>query len=291
MALRVFVVLIVLALLAMVPHLPRWRRFGWFGNWVRHLGDIGGSGRVVVALLLPVVACLLVAIAVSQRPLLGVLWVVFAVVVLVYAFGPRELDEDISAVIDAPDPAARHDAAQRLRPRADDPPLQTHAPDWVEAAVQSSLHRRFGVLFWFLLAGPTGALLYRLAHQLAEGDAAAALDAEARSGARRFLELLDWLPATLMVVAMALVSDYDAVMQAWQAWRAAPERAARPLESGFLGAVARAGVDADVQAGDGYAVDVSDPLLELSDTRRLLWRVLVVWLAVAALIAIAGWLV
>ncbi|MER3546889.1 MAG: beta-lactamase induction protein, partial [Rhodanobacteraceae bacterium] len=32
------------------------------------------------------------------------------------------------------------------------------------------------------------------------------------------------------------------------------------------------------------------PLQELSDARRLLLRVLVVWLAVVALIVLAGWL-
>jgi AmpE protein len=41
-------------------------------------------------------------------------------------------------------------------------------------------------------------------------------------------------------------------------------------------------------AGDGYAQDVSDPLVELADARRVQLRVLAVWLAVVAVIALAG---
>ena len=40
-------------------------------------------------------------------------------------------------------------------------------------------------------------------------------------------------------------------------------------------------------AGDGYAGDVADPLLELADARTVLRRILVVWLAVVALLALA----
>jgi AmpE protein len=53
--------------------------------------------------------------------------------------------------------------------------------------------------------------------------------------------------------------------------------------------VARAGVDADVEAGDGYVQDVSDPVAELEDARRVIRRVLIVWLAVVAAIVLAAW--
>jgi AmpE protein len=52
--------------------------------------------------------------------------------------------------------------------------------------------------------------------------------------------------------------------------------------------LARAGIDADVAAGDGYSTDVSNPLAELADVRRVLRRILVAWLAVIALVALAS---
>lgn len=289
MALRVFVVLIVLLLLMLVPQLPRWRRFGWLVRWNALLEDSSGGARLTLAVLPPVLLCALLALLFAHASLFAVLWVVFAAAVLAYTLGPRELDADIDAVLKARDSATREQAAQALRAGEDEAPLAFTAPALVEAGVLAALQRRFGVLFWFLLLGPAGALGYRLVQQLAQTAAGAGLDAAARAGARRVLEVLDWAPAHLMVFAMALVSDFDAVIHAWRGWHAAPERAARPFESGFLGAVAKAGVDADVEAGDGYAEDISDPLLELADARHLLARVLWVWLALAALLAVAGW--
>ncbi|MCR6701878.1 MAG: hypothetical protein NVV68_12295 [Dokdonella sp.] len=42
-------------------------------------------------------------------------------------------------------------------------------------------------------------------------------------------------------------------------------------------------------AGDGYATDVTDPVVELTDARTVLRRILVTWLAILALLVLAGW--
>ena len=100
--------------------------------------------------------------------------------------------------------------------------------------------------------------------------------------------ILDWAPAHLMAMTLALVSDFDAVIRTWRAYQAAHGRGFFTLDLGFLGALARAGVDADVVAGDGYATDVNDPVDELSDARRVLSRILIAWLAVLALVVVAA---
>lgn len=94
-----------------------------------------------------------------------------------------------------------------------------------------------------------------------------------------------------MVFAMALVSDFDAVIGAWREWHRSPTRSPWTFESGFLGAVARASVDADVAAGDEGETDTANPVLELTDTRRLLLRILLVWLAVMAVIVLLSWVI
>ncbi|HET6907665.1 MAG TPA: beta-lactamase induction protein [Rhodanobacteraceae bacterium] len=288
MAIRLVAALIVLLLAFSQVDFTRVRNFAWFRSWLAQLRFAEGGGRIAIALALPVIVCALI-----QRALYG--WgfgaagVVFAALVLIYTLGPREPEADIDAVLTAPDAPARESAAQELRDDAGAAPLPFTSPALVEAAVLAGLRRRFGVLFWFFLIGPVGALLYRLA-QVAANDGGGELDLRARDGARRFAAALDWLPAHLMVLAMALVSDFEAVLHAWRAWHAQPGRSPWELEPGFLAAVARSGVDADIEAGDGGAVaDVSDPLEELADARRLLIRVLVVWLAVVALIVLAGW--
>jgi AmpE protein len=287
MAIRLVAALLVLLLAFSQVDFSRLRDFAWFRSWLGQLGFAEGGGRIAIALALPVIVC-----AVIQRALYG--WgfgaagLVFAILVLVYTLGPREPETDIDAVLGAPNAPAREAAAQNLRDDAGAAPLPFTSPALVEAAVLAGLRRRFGVLFWFFLIGPTGALLYRLAHVAASdgGD----LDLRARDGARRFAAAMDWIPAHLMVLAMALVSDFEAVAHAWRAWHTQPGRSPWELEPGFLAAVARSGVDADIEAGDGGAVaDIGDPLEELADARRLLIRVLIVWLAVVALIVLAGW--
>lgn len=287
MAIRLVAALIVLLLAFSQVDLVRVRDFGWFRAWLAQLHFAEGGGLIALALAVPIIIC-----GVIQQALygwgLGLAGVVFAVLVLIYTLGPREPEADIDAVLTAGGAAARDAAAQLLR----DDDLESvpfTSSDLVEAAVLAGLHRRFGVLFWFFVIGPVGALLYRLAQVAAHNGSA--LDLRARDAARRFAAALDWLPAHVMVLAMALVSDFEAVLHAWHAWHTQPGRSRWELEPGFLAAVARSGVDADIEAGDGGIVaDTSDPLQELADARRLLIRVLVVWLAVVALIVLAGWI-
>lgn len=286
MALRLLAVLIALVVAWSVPQLARWRDDRWFRHWVNRLGDTSGPGRVAVVLLVPVVACAILAGILRSLPFFDLGWLAFAVIVLVYALGPREIEADIDAVLRAPDALRRDEAIAALR--HDDAPLTWFAPVMVEAAFYGALRRRFGVLFWFFLLGPAGALGYRLA-QILGREATLALDAATRNAARRVADALDWIPAHLMVFAMALVSDFDAVMGAWKQWHHTSGSPRSRLEPDFLGAVARAGVDADVEAGDGYVQDVSDPIAELEDARRVIRRVLIVWLAVAAVIVLAAW--
>lgn len=286
MALRLLAVLIALVVAWSVPQLARWRDDRWFRHWVNRLGDTSGPGRVAVVLLVPVVACAILAGILRSLPFFDLGWLAFAVIVLVYALGPREIEADIDAILRAPDALRRDEAIAALR--HDDAPLTWFAPVMVEAAFYGALRRRFGVLFWFFLLGPAGALGYRLA-QILGREAALALDAATRNAARRVADALDWIPAHLMVFAMALVSDFDAVMGAWKQWHHTSGSPRSRLEPDFLGAVARAGVDADVEAGDGYVQDVSDPIAELEDARRVIRRVLIVWLTVVAVIVLAAW--
>lgn len=287
MAIKLLVVLLVLALAQGLPDLARMRDFSRLRVWLSLLGKAGDGLQVALALIVPVTVCALLQYWL-QGPLFGLLGALFAVCVLWFAWGPRDLGLDIDAVIKAPDSERRLAAVQFLRADGESAPLPWQAASVVEATFRAALQRWFGVLFWFLVAGPAGALAYRLAQVLAYGNVLPSGNSQGRGMAQRVALILDWLPAHLMALAMAVASDFDAVFHAWHAHHRA-ERGWFNLDLGFLGAIARASVDADVAAGDGYAEDVDDPLVELTDARNLLMRVLIVWLAVAAVFALGGW--
>ncbi|MET0809349.1 MAG: hypothetical protein ABWX93_11405 [Pseudoxanthomonas sp.] len=270
------------------------RRYAWYEQWLQWLGANAGEGGswrgpygIALALMPPL---LLVALLqwLLHGPLLGLPGLLFGIAALVYAWGPRDLDVDVESIIDAPDPSARREAVARLWPEGEK--VAADGPALVEAVFRNALHRWFGVLFWFLLLGPFGALLYRLAAFSATGAYTRTLPARTLAGARALYAALDWPVAQLMTLSMALVGNFDAVFTAWRQahgnrWQ---------LDNTFLGAAARASVRSELaEEAEEYAeegmVQAMRELPELRDAMSLVWRILLLWLAVLALFVIAGW--
>ena len=69
------------------------------------------------------------------------------------------------------------------------------------------------------------------------------------------------------------------------------ERRVQLGDIGFLGAAARASVDCELAEEDAYAIDgpaQAPALLELRDAMSLVWRILLLWLAVLSIFVLAG---
>ena len=270
------------------------RRFGLYRRWLQWLGrhaaeDGAWRGRKGAWLaVLPFVAVLGLLQWLFDDRVYGLPSLLLGVLVLVMCWGPRDLDRDVEAVIDADDAHARHLAIAQLQSAGGS--LQEDVPSLVEATVLNALRRWFAVLFWFLLLGPVGALLYRLLALLAVGPMRSLASVEAVAGARVVLAWLEWPVAQLMSLSMALVGNFDTAFKAWREahgnqWSASTH---------FLGAVARASVSAELREdahdySDAGMVPVWRRLPELRDAMSLVWRMLLLWMAVLALLVIAGW--
>jgi AmpE protein len=269
------------------------RRHGWFDDWLRWLGALFAQGiwqgrwGIALALLPPLLLVALLQWAL-HAPLLGSLGLLFGIGALFQCWGPRDLDLDVDAIVDAPDVAARNAAIARLAPNGGD------IASLLTAVFHAARRRWFGVLFWFLLLGAFGAVLYRLVALAAEDDAALLPPGNA-AGAKRLLAWLEWPVSQLMALFMALVGDFDTVFSAWKQNGGAGFDA----NADFLGAAGRASVRSELaddaqdyaDAGES-ASDIARELgamPELRDAMSLVWRTLVAWLAVIALFVIAGW--
>jgi AmpE protein len=264
------------------------RRYDWFVGLIGLLAGPAGTPRP--GLLWAALALPLLPLALLQWLLGDWAWglpsLLLGVVVLFYAWGPRDLDLDVEDVVDADDAEARRAAARHLFP-LDDEAVCEGGP-LVEAVFRCALWRWFGPLFWFLLLGPVGALGYRLAALAAQGEARQRLGERQGRQAATLLGLLDWPVAQLMTLSLALAADFDAVVQAWRQWHA--EGGLR-LGLGHLEAAARISVAVELaedaaDAGDGPAQ--APALLELRDAMSLVWRILVIWLGLLALFVVAG---
>jgi len=306
MSATLIAVIVVLVAGHAVQSLAALRRFDWLVEWRRYVGGqseaegaLNGRAGLLLVIGLPVLLIGLLQLALRQS-LWGVPWFVFAVLLLFYCWGPRDLDLDVESIVDAPDAEHKRDAAASLL-SASPPPSSSAAPAsdgsglnghaLVEAVFNGALRRWFGPLLWFLLLGPAGAFAYRIIALLAVDAAHADAPAAQREDARWLLSLLDWPVAQLMTFALALAANFDAVFGAWRDWHAGGVR----LDTGFLGAAARASVDIeiaddDTDLPDGSALAATPALLELRDAMSLVWRMLLLWLAVIALFVIAHWL-
>lgn len=268
------------------------RRFSGFRRWLIWLDAHGGAawrGPAGVALaLLPPVLLLALLAWLLRGTAFGLPSLLLGVAVLAWCWGPRDLDRDVEALIDADDPASRALAMTHLQAAGGS--LREDVPSLVEATVFNALRRWFAVLFWFLLLGPAGALAYRLLALMSVSPMRSLVPADTQVAALRVLNWAEWPVAQAMALSMALVGNFDT---AWKAWRQAQgER--WMAGTAFLGAVARASVNADLrEEADDYTgsglLPVWQRLPELRDAMGMTWRMLLLWLAVLALLVIGGW--
>jgi AmpE protein len=284
MAIKLVAILLVLAACRTLPDLVRLRDFSWLHAWLEKIGQSSATTVLILGVGLPTLLCAVLQ-AVLDHVLLGLIALAFAVFVLYYTWGPRDLERDVEAAVKAPDSERRAVALSAFR--GSDDAVSTNPESLVENVFAASLSRWFGVLFWFVVLGPAGALLYRLAQLIAWSPEFAHDETSTTTEtARRLAAILDWAPAHLMALCLALVANFDAVFKTWHNYHVAHGKGYFTLDLGFLAAIARASVDADVAAEDHEGAEAHNPAIVLEDAMVLVRRVLVVWLTLIALIVI-----
>ena len=281
--------LLVLAAGRGLPGLIRLRKLGGLRDG---LLDIGGHSRSTALLLVLPALIVLMTLAIDSGLHAaghGLLQFSFMLAVLFLCWGPRDVAADIEAVSKAPDSERRLAAAQALRCDVASQPLPFTPAALVGATFNAALARHFGVLFWFALIGPAGAVGYRLVQLLAAAPEQADVSADTRASLSRLRTLVDWVPARLMALSLALVADFEQVMQRWHAYRQLHAQGWFVLDNGFLGSVACAGVDAGLVAELNQPQGSASPLAALIASRLQLQRMLKLWLGVIALVVLGGW--
>lgn len=265
----------------------------WFGGLPSMLG--------LLLTLLPILALLALLHYWLTLEFGVVAWFILAVVVLLYSWGPRDLDLDVETYLGAQSESERKAAASHLIAGRASETERMQPQRLAESVIMCALERWFGVLFWFSVAGPVGALGYRLVCLYAQEDRRALDISDGwHKNARNLRGLLDWLPAQLMVLSLALVSHFDPIIAAWKGWYRQRRSATEPVASeqgwanaGFLRACGGKAVAVAVDSlrlgeTDDEAGGTADEPHPVRLAMALVWRVLFLWLTLLALLTLAG---
>lgn len=275
--------------LGSMEDLRRYEGFFSFVRWVRGRlpaeGPWDGALGVVLVLAPPVAAVALLGSLLGH--LLVLLALIFGVVVLLYSLGPHDLEAEVEACADALDRDDQDSArlyASNLT--GGEPPAEPAA--FTRAVVESTLvetnERLFGILFWFVLLGPAGAILYRLTLLLKEtaGDDGTGFG----EAAERLHHILAWPAARLCALGYALSGSFVGGIDHWRdratRWHDPNEDILVTVGMGSLhlpGGPERATEEEPERSGP-------EPIRE---TLALVRRAVLVWLTVLALMTLAGW--
>jgi membrane protein required for beta-lactamase induction len=101
--------------------------------------------------------------------------------------------------------------------------------------------------------------------------------------ARQLNEILDWLPARLVALGYALSGHFEAAVVGWRGATANKESWLVPAAQ-VLAATGTGALDLDQEIDDSMAWDQV-----LQSAMGLVWRTLILWVFVIALLTLAGW--
>lgn len=298
-----FALLAALALAYYRP-LPRedWLRrlFAPYANWLeRNFNDGQARHGVIACLLAVLVPVLIVAaayIALSEiNPLFGLVCAV-GVLYITLRFGRfgAPAESIANALRNNNLDGARAELATWQACETGAYSDKEVARIGIEATLRHAHHDLFAPLFWFLLLGPAGALLYRLAYLLK--NAWGGQHDDFRRFAQRLFDWLDWLPARFTAVSFAVVGDFEDAVYCWRT-----QASAWPNEA--IGIILASGAGAlGVRLGEPLSCDgilQYRPELGLGDEADadylrsavgLVWRVLVLMGGLLLLLTFAHWL-
>ncbi|WP_020408227.1 regulatory signaling modulator protein AmpE [Hahella ganghwensis] len=241
---------------------------------------------VVIAIVLPALALLLV-LTMIDGVLFGMATLFVHIIMLFLCLGCGYLKQAVELYRTQWE-AEKYQSAFRTLESADifieDAEKLTPAEIHYQATSQymyMTFQRYFMVIFWYMIAGPVGALVARLAH-------VAGCEATAYTPRQVGIvyKVLEWLPARLLALSFALVGNFaDTIKSSLNSMIDPAVSALKVLQQAAAGAIES--LPAVPTAGEANALRDSRQLIALRD---LLNRSVMVWFSVIALLTIVGWM-
>jgi adenosylcobinamide-phosphate synthase len=301
---------------------------GALRDWVGMTGRNFDAGKphhtwVVwgLSVVLPALAAaLMYRLLAHQTDLLGL---IFDVAVLYVTLGFRQFSHYVTDIRDALDrgdeTAARTLLAEWCHLDTRELPRDEVLRHVIEHALLAAHRHVYGVFFWFVVLstlglGPAGAVLYRMAEFAARYWSYRSRTLEVQSNlpamdlAARMFRLIDHVPARLTAFGFAVVGNFEEAINSWRRhaalWKHENEGIILAAAAGAvglqLGGAAAPGITPDRSKpfAGGSAAEGAEAagstggapptLAHLPSVVALVWRAVVLWLMLVALLTLAN---
>jgi adenosylcobinamide-phosphate synthase len=297
-------------------------------GWMRWTGRNFDAGRdhhawVVwgVTVLLPALLVFAVYAAIAQISLAAAL--VWNVAVLYVTLGFRQFSHyftDIRAALERGDETeARRLLSEWRHLDASELPRTELLRHMIEHSLLAAHRHVFGVFFWFVLLstiglGPAGAVLYRMAEYASRYWAfkSRAIDAPLNERlmqlSQQLFNLLDHVPARMTAFGFAVVGNFEEAINCWRRdaglWRYPNEGIILAAAAGAVGVqlggsaapgvtpdrskTFEAGASPDAVGAEGSTPGLQPELGHLRSIVGLVWRSVVLWMMLLALLSLAN---
>lgn len=210
--------------------------------------------------------------------LFGLVGLLIYVLVIMYSLGRGDLTAELNRYLDAwqrgDKQADTYMAAEWIGDLPDDLDETRLHQLLRKRFLYRSLERWFAVLFWFVIFGPSGALLYRLCRL--EFD-------RGMDVMRPWIHVMEWLPVRILGLVFGLVGDFSNTIDAWRKDVLEIDVASDALCDDYAVAALRLDTSG---LSDGDLDSRSRAIIEWSDVQNLVHRAVVVWLVAIAILQI-----
>ncbi|MGI9201943.1 MAG: regulatory signaling modulator protein AmpE [Woeseiaceae bacterium] len=253
---------------------------------------------LALALVLPIAV---ISLTIGDRAL-GLPYVAFAVFVLFFSFGPKDIGEDVDeycTALEDGDKERIEETAQAIV-EGDVPDDELQCIRKVEEAIYVHANNRlFAVIFWFIVLGlfgplgPLGAWAYRVTDlirrravaTLGVDEGADSTAALLKNAALLLHGWLAWVPARLSALGYAAAGHFDAALGAW---RAPSEQQDASLPEYNDNLLARVGVAAQALADDDDESLIDRGVRGATAANGLVFRSLMIWAVIIAAMTLYG---
>lgn len=322
-------ILISLALEKLLPHICGLCTLTWFDLYQSKIRAklekherLQGIPSLLIIVLLPVFGVAIIQYFLND--LLALFGFLFSVIVLTFCLGPEDEHRRVNEYLDAVDNDDNERAQNALsevlqaggrNTNTENGAIETNDETTrinrlIESILIITHDRMLAILFWFVILGPMGAILYRLTlalfqhkqTQIEQSPENGEHDANAsfNHAVNRLHHLLSWIPAHLTALSYAVMGSFVHALRAWQ------EQSSESLDDNANNAdISTDNSDAPPEATSastnhhlllriGLAslqFDTKPPQDNdaVRETLGLCGRSLVAWITLLAIMTLAGW--